>query len=50
MYITYREAWEKKFSHAEICSFVEAHPLPVYDLTTLMYTSQAPSPANGIIS
>jgi hypothetical protein len=37
MYIPYTEASKKSFSHTEICSLVEARPLSVYNLTTLMH-------------
>jgi hypothetical protein len=50
MYISYRKASKKDFSHTEICSFVEARPVSVCDLTTLTHMSQAPSSANGIVS
>jgi hypothetical protein len=50
MYVPYRKASKKRFSHSEIFSFVEARPLSVYDLTILMHMSQALSAAIGIIS
>jgi hypothetical protein len=49
MYVPDRKASKKSFSHTEIGSFVEAHPLSMYDLTTLMHMSQAPSLVYGII-
>jgi hypothetical protein len=39
MNIPYSETSKKSFSHTEICSLVETHPLSVYDLTTLMHMS-----------
>jgi hypothetical protein len=50
MYVSYRKASKKSFSHTEICSFVEARPLSVYDFTTQMHLSTAPSPADRNIS
>jgi hypothetical protein len=50
MYVYYRKAWEKSFSHTEICLFIEALPLSMYNFTTLMHIPYAPSPTSGIIS
>jgi hypothetical protein len=43
MYVPYRAA-SKNVLVTEICRFLESHPLSVYDVTTLMHVSQAPSP------